>query len=233
MTESLIVYCADIGSVASKRFGWCRFPVLTDGGDGSDMLALAESVVADLLVGRPVALGFECPLFVPLASEPVALTSARSGEGNRPWSAGAGCGALTTGLVQMTWLLRRIKEGVPASVQAHLDWDTFRAEGKGLFLWEAFVSGPAKRDGHTADAGAGVEAFVIATQQPHLTSCIIPSAETYSLVGGALLRSGWSTDIRLLWSPCTVIRAVPRTQPNRGLQPAAASASMAPPRLKP
>jgi hypothetical protein len=62
----------------------------------------------------PVALGFECPLFVPLNLQPEALTTARSGEGSRPWSAGAGCGALATGLVQVAWILRKIRQELQA-----------------------------------------------------------------------------------------------------------------------
>lgn len=206
MTDPLIVYCADIGSVASGRFGWCRSPEAVDS-HATDMTALATSVAADLETGRAVALGFECPLFVPIASVPAELTRARDGEGNRPWSAGPGSGALATGLVQVIWILQRIRQSSAATVPIYLHWPSFRAKGSGLFLWEAFVSGAAKRDSHVADARVAVEAFRAAAEQESVTSCIIACAETYSLIGAALLRSGWSSDIQLLSQPCTVIRA--------------------------
>jgi hypothetical protein len=74
-------------------------------------------------------------------------------------------------------------------------------------VWEAFVSGSAKRDDHAADAAAGVEAFRTLTASPVVASCIKPSNETYSLIGAALLRSGWSTDLGLLSAACLVVRA--------------------------
>jgi hypothetical protein len=70
------------------------------------------------------------------------------------------------------------------------------------------VSGIAKRDGHIGDAEAAVDAFRLLMGQPEFRSCITPSAETYSLIGAALLRSGWSTDLSLLGTACAVVRAV-------------------------
>jgi hypothetical protein len=49
------------------------------------------------------------------------LGKARGGEGNRPWSAGAGSGALATGLAQGAWMLRQLS----ATVSGHGD-DTAR-----------------------------------------------------------------------------------------------------------
>lgn len=45
---------------------------------------LALAVASDLREGKAVAMGFECPLFVPLADLPVDLTRARPGEGAKP-----------------------------------------------------------------------------------------------------------------------------------------------------
>jgi len=49
------------------------------------VIALADAVTDDLDAGLPVALGFECPLFVPVPDEAELLGSAREGDGNRPW----------------------------------------------------------------------------------------------------------------------------------------------------
>jgi hypothetical protein len=171
------------------------------------MPGLTEAVAKDLGAARRVALGFECPLFVPLRLRPEHLTASRVGDGNRAWSAGAGCGALTTGLVQVVWLLRAIRHLVASPVDVFLDWADFTAARSGLFVWEAFVSGTAKGTGHLADAEAAVAAFARAIAKATLTSAVTVDAEVYSLIGAALLRSGWSMDIGLLGKPCVVIRA--------------------------
>jgi hypothetical protein len=137
MTHPLWIFCADIGSVKAGRFGW--FGVGLDGRSlpGSSIEKLASAVAEKITSGAKVALGFECPLYVPLRDDPMFLTKARTGEGNRSWSAGAGCGALATGLVEVTWLLEQIRANTPKSATAFLDWKAFEASDGGLFLWEA------------------------------------------------------------------------------------------------
>ena len=87
-TQSLIVYCADVGSIAKKNFAWARIddeerslPETSE-----DIRRLGDVVGQDLDSGFKVALGFECPLFVPLPTEPELLTKARTEDGNRPWA---------------------------------------------------------------------------------------------------------------------------------------------------
>jgi hypothetical protein len=210
MLDRTAIYCADVGSVAARRFGWASIgPDGTHG--GTDMQQLATAVAESLRSGRSVALGFECPLFVPLAHEPDALTTSREGEGNRAWCAGAGAGALTTGLVQVVWILREIRRMTPVGCNATLDWDEFSQGRASLFLWEAFVSAASKRHNHVADAQAAAEAFKTALSEPTPTSAITAGPETYSLIGAALLRSGWSGDQSLLQRGCLVVRATPNT----------------------
>lgn len=208
--EPLAVFCADIGSVKSGRFGWAG----TDAtgatlGKGRDMEGLVDAVVQTLDAGRPCALGFEAPLFVPLRDDPPQLTAARRGEGNRPWSAGAGCGALATGLVQVSWLLRAIRGRVAEKVDAFTDWSSFAEEGRGLFVWEAFVTGAGKPKGarwpHVADAMAGAGAFVAALPDP-TSSNVVDESRVFSLLGAAMLRTGWKDDPAVLSSVCLVLR---------------------------
>ena len=206
MISTLAIYCADVGSVAAGNFGWYGRRQ-TGVRDGTSMRDLATSVADDLVAGVPVALGFECPLFVPFSDRPEFLTCARTGEGSRAWSAGAGTGVLATGLVQVAWVLREIRKQVGEGHNAFLDWSAFLSKGSGLLLWEAFVSAEAKREGHVADAQAAVEAFAVAIREPELISAVTCGEETYSLIGAALLRTRWSTDISLLSQSCTVIRA--------------------------
>ena len=105
--DNLVVWAADIGSISNHCFGWCRaaYGQLETG--GTDIHAFASGIAADIMRGYPVAIGFECPLFVPISADPRWLTRARVGEGNRAWSAGAD--ALATGLTECVWIFEQIR----------------------------------------------------------------------------------------------------------------------------
>ena len=84
----LVIHCADIGSVKTGNFGWARLAVGEPNGQcriGRDIEDFAGGVAADINARAQVALGFECPLFLPLSEDPTGLTSARPGEGDRAW----------------------------------------------------------------------------------------------------------------------------------------------------
>jgi hypothetical protein len=93
--STFAIYAADIGSVATGRFGWARRSDVGTNG-GTDPAQMVVELGKDMGRGVRVALGFECPLWMDLPSSAAELTKARNGEGNRPWSAGAGAGALAT-----------------------------------------------------------------------------------------------------------------------------------------
>jgi hypothetical protein len=173
---------------------------------GNSIEDLVSGVAEKITSGAKVALGFECPLYVPLRDEPMLLTKARTGEGNRSWSAGAGCGALATGLVEVTWLLERIRAKTPKSAAAFLDWRAFEKADAGLFLWEAFVSGKAKGSGHAHDAEIAVQKFRVALPNPELANAITEQ-RVLSLVGASMLRAGWSASVQHLSERCLVIKA--------------------------
>lgn len=202
MINQLLTVCADIGSVAGGNFGWWS----SDGITGREPSTLAASVSAALNSDRPVALGFECPLFVPLANDESQLTRARPGEGSRAWSAGAGCGALATGLVQVAWVLRSIQSALKSPRVAHLDWGAFVEAQSGLFLWEAFVSGAGKSSTHVADAQAAGEAFIQSLPNPGAVNAVSCTTPVYSLIGAAMLRTGWSQSLEVLALPSLVIK---------------------------
>lgn len=201
--ELLVVVCADIGSVARGNFGWWS----SAGARGELPSTLALHVAALLNSPSPVALGFECPLFVPLVEDEACLTNARPGEGSRPWSAGAGSGSLATGLVQVAWVLQAIRAQLVRPESAFIDWPSFVASGTGLFLWEAFVSGTKKQGSHISDAEVGAQAFARALPDPISENAVICKSPVHSLVGAALLRSGWSSNLAVLAEPCLVLRA--------------------------
>jgi hypothetical protein len=206
--HDLAVFCADVGSVRGGNFGWARSQPRTISvveHNSSSPHDLASAVSDELRDGRPVALGFECPLFVPVPDDPLALGAGRSGEGNRPWSAGAGSGALATGLVQAAWVLASIRDRCPA-VQLHLGWAAFAAEGCGLLVWEAFVSASAKGTSHVHDATIAVGAFSAALPDPTRASTIT-AARPLSLAGAVALWSGWLEDPKALHQTPLVIRA--------------------------
>ena len=179
--NSLVTVCADVGAVAKGNFGW--WSSLQESGNRPS--GLANHVARALNSGTPVALGFECPLFVPLSQDELFLTSARPGEGSRPWSAGAGCGSLTTGLVQVAWVLQEIRRQVASETLAYLSWNDFSASNSGLFLWEAFVSGKTKGDSHIADAMLGAMAFIHSLPDPPILNSVICNSSVYSLAGPA------------------------------------------------
>ena len=201
--RSPVVISADVGSVSKGNFGWWA----SNSSEGTALTSLVNEVSKNLNQGVPVALGFECPLFVPRVEDERRLTGARPGEHSRAWSAGAGCGALATGLVQVLWALQEIRCRLTLDSAASLDWHSFSRSGRGLFIWEAFVSGNAKKPTHIADARAGAEAFLRSLPDPTEANCITCQSPVYSLVGAALLRSGWTTDVSVLSSPCLVIKA--------------------------
>lgn len=203
MTNHLLTACADIGSVTAGNFGWWS----SDGNFGREPSTLALAVATALNDERPVALGFECPLFVPLTEDESHLTRARPGEGSRPWSAGAGCGVLATGLVQVAWVLRAIRTSLNTPCTAHLDWKDFARTMSGLFVWEAFVSGKSKLSTHIADAQAAGEAFRNSLPRPDLANAVTCSTPVYSLIGAAMLRTGWTQTPSVLEQACIVIKA--------------------------
>src|SRR4051812_36154370 len=161
----LCVYAVDVGSVSQHKLGWACARSLGERADPAaaetDITRLVDGVARDLSAGRRIALGFECPVYVPVPTDPQRLGKARVGEGNRAWSAGAGTGALTTGLVGAAWVLRELRKRLGA-LPTFLDWPTFEAANTGLFLWEAFVSSTGKGASVTnsGDAAIAVERFL-------------------------------------------------------------------------
>ena len=210
-TDSLVVYCADIGSIPKGNFAWASrrigsHPRVRE--SGKDIRRLVTQVACDLKGGKKVALGFECPLWVPVSCDPKKLTSARCGDGDRAWSAAAGATSLATGLTETAWILSGIRKASP-HVKAYLDWPRFVAAEHGLFLWEAMVTGADHTDSDEGDAAAAVCAFIKAAKGRCLTSDVTSPHKVRSLIGAALLWADWSNDIQLLRTPCVVIRPEP------------------------
>lgn len=125
--SSLVIYCADIGSVATGKFGWARRDCAKtqDRIVDQDIRKFIERIGSDLDCNHPVALGFECPLFVPVPNDPEHLTCARDGEGKHAWSAQAGAYSLVAGLSQTVWILTQIKSKTMTNPPVHFTWSAF------------------------------------------------------------------------------------------------------------
>jgi hypothetical protein len=91
-------------------------------------------------------------------------------------------------------------------VRVTLDWRSFTADPQGLFLWEAFVTGAAKKATHVEDATVAVAAFLEALPNPPGRN-VVHEERVLSLIAAAALWSGITSDATLLSSPCVVLRA--------------------------
>jgi len=203
--NDLSIFCADVGSIKQKKFGWAAsFP----GGPevlGKSIEGFAEKIAESIRKQHKVAIGFECPLFVPVRDDPVIVNAARQGEGNRSWSAGAGTGALATGLVEVLWVMRSVSRILDQHPHASFSWADFLNTAS-VFLWEAFVTNKAKGTGHAHDAQIAVSQFRKSLPNPEEYNAI-QEPEVFSLVGAAALRAGWASDINVISKQCLVIKA--------------------------
>lgn len=204
--RDLVVWVADIGSVKAGHFAWCRMGSDKVVRTGQDIAELAAGVADDLSAGQPVALGFECPLFVPVRHQPDALSRAREVDHGHAWSAGAGCIALVLGVAESAWLFSRVGEKATVRVIPTFHWREFQAGRANLFIWEALVTGKAKGETDEEDAAIAAQSFW--SRYPDIGEAAnIPGEDPFSLAGAALLRSGLSTDLALLSQPCVVLRS--------------------------
>ncbi|QFT12815.1 hypothetical protein [Vibrio sp. THAF190c] len=204
--NNLSIFCADVGSISAKKFGWAaKISAQRELITGTEIEDFARQISEAIHRNEKVAIGFECPLFVPMRKEPKRVNSARNGEGNRSWSAGAGTGALATGLVEVLWVMNTISETLGYAPKAEFSWERFQANN-GIFLWEAFVTASAKGLSHADDAVIGVNAFIKSLVDFEASNAISESS-VLSLVGAAALRAKWTTDIEVLSLPCHVIKA--------------------------
>ncbi|QHC01308.1 hypothetical protein EK0264_14130 [Epidermidibacterium keratini] len=153
----------DVGSLRRPGgFSWAT----PDGQDGADdPSALGAVVVSALNEGRSVALALECPLSVPVPGDEEwkQLGRGRMGEGNRPWSAGAGAAVLTTGLVQLAWLCQHVVEHCSTLPRTTTQLSRFLSGEAELLLAEAMVTSDGKPK--TVDRGQDHEDALAAAQR--------------------------------------------------------------------
>jgi len=208
-TRRRTIYACDCGSPRRGNFAWTVVSPDRAPGGGDDINRLVECLVRDLNAGHSVALGFESPLFVPVPDAANDIGRGRLGEGSRPFSAGAGCGALVVGLLEVAWVLRAIRRQLDQERSVHFstspaDWPP-PEDQQTLFLWEAFVSGDAHSDEHVRDAATAAMEF-LAHEEALPDANAVTAEHPLSLVHAAALWSGWSEDTEGLHTPAVVIK---------------------------
>jgi hypothetical protein len=198
----------DIGK-PGKNLGWALSGPMSF--DGTDLDTCIDAVVAALRVG-PVALGFEAPMFVPVRDDPMVLTKARSGEAaqgiSRPFSASAGATVLVTALVVVPYVLTRLRKLAPRA-RATMNWRSPLGDRANLLLFEAFVTNQRKSTDtrHVEDAHLAIAAFQTGMRDPQSFTSAVAERDCLSLLGAAMLRTGWASDPAVVAEPCLVVRA--------------------------
>lgn len=222
------VVAVDVGSIGPpSKFAWASLdvPGQRNAAAGDD----PETAVCDLLAclekGQSAVLLLESPMSVPVPPAQEGrwrvLGKARDGEGNRPWSAGAGAGVLATGLVQGAWMLGRLAAAMPRlTVTTHAD--LWQRDGAQLLLAEAFVSGdgkpvPLPASQHAADAVAAGLALVerLDTDDGLISDVRCFPQHAFNLLAATAMWAGLRVDPGELRQDVLVIHA----KPNLGTDP--------------
>jgi hypothetical protein len=220
------VAAVDVGSVRSpSKFAWaaCDAPRRNLIEHGADPEVAVSALVSGLMEGGQAAVLLEAPMAVPVpGSKPGAwrgLGKARAGEGNRPWSAGAGTGALATGLAQGAWMLRQLAAAVP-KLTATTQPESWRRGGAQLLLAEAFITAagkpepvPAGQD--AADAAAAGLALVELLDSPETLASAVRCSpqDSFNLLAAMALWAELSIDPGELRADVLVVAARPQPKP--------------------
>lgn len=204
----VVVFACDVGSTRRGNFGWARV-VQESGGfsvkKGKWIDGCVQAMLGDVREGRSLALGMECPLFIPVPNESKDLSRGRKGEGNRSCFAPVGGYVATLGLHQLAFILKKMLGCEMALV---LEAERWVNERKSVLLWEAFVSGKVHSKDHCRDAATAATAFMRKFLSGKLSTDVPTEepGEVLSLVGCALLWAGWPGQVDFLRKPVLVVR---------------------------
>jgi hypothetical protein len=221
------VVAVDIGSVGASSFAWAAFdaPERQVMAAGTDPETAVSALVPGLLSGAQAALLLEAPMSVPVPDgQPDAwraLGKARGGEGNRPWSAGAGAAALATGLVQGAWMLRQLAVMVPGLAVTTRP-GSWRHGDAQLLLAEAFITAsgkpeplPAGQDAADAAAAGLALAKMLDGLGPLASAVHCAPREPFNLLAAMALWAGLRIDPAELHAEVLVVAARPEPQAPR------------------
>jgi len=221
------VVAVDIGSVRPpSKFAWAAFdaPGRHLVNSGTNPESAVSALVPGLLAGARAALLLEAPMSVPVpGGQPDAwrgLGQARRGERHRPWPAGAGAGALATGLAQGAWMLGQLAVTVP-ELATTTQAETWRRGDAQLLLAEAFITASGKPEPlpagqHAADAvAAGLAlAEMLDSSVPLVSSVCCWPRDSFSLLAAMALWAGLRIDLGELRAEVLVVAARPQHGPS-------------------
>lgn len=198
-------YACDVGG--KGNFAWARAwrngPQLTVEG-GISMNGCVEALRED--IGRSaVALGMECPEFIPIPDEASHLGHGRKNEKDRSCFASVGASVAMLGLHQLAFICKKVHR---KGVSAVFDPAQWQFQPDRVLFWEAFVSKGAHNEEHLRDAATAVTTFVQRIETKHVASDVLVEspADVLSLVGCAVLWAGWSDDVALLRQSVLVVK---------------------------
>jgi len=142
-------------------------------------------------------------MFVPHGRTLYDLDRARSGDGDRAFSAAAGACVLTKGLVIVPYVLEGLRRRAKAA-RPTFKWRE-RLSRQDLLLFEAFVT-HAKALNHVACARLALNRFPKSWKNRTAFESDVAEPCTMNLLGAMLLRLGWTDDLTVLSEPCLVVR---------------------------
>lgn len=240
--QNFIIYGVDIGSTQRDRFAWCRLDPTSDTtyclskttSKGTEEIEpideLVTSLKQDIENNLKIALGLEAPLYLPIPESAKGLSKGRDNEGNRSCMAQIGLSVAGLALHQLAFILRDLKNEIQSMPKITLDFDQWcKSKNNELLIWEAFVSGEAKKDKktqisngkkenpHEIDAEKAANAFLeyLTCPEKRTDENIFGqirlndrenTQKALSLAGTALLWSGLSTELELLHNKVLVIK---------------------------
>jgi hypothetical protein len=147
------------------------------------------------------------------------LGKARGGEGNRPWSAGAGAAALATGLAQGAWMLRQLAITVPG-LSATTRPESWQRGSAQLLLAETFITAagkpeplPAGQDAADAAAAGLALAEVLNSSGPLTSTVRCAPLDPFNLLAAMALWAGLRIDPAELHAEVLVVAAQPEHKP--------------------
>jgi hypothetical protein len=206
MTSRTFTLAIDVGK--PENVGWASSEHPTEVHVGFDQAIFDQAInrlAAHLQEDGRATIGFEAPIWTPRRATLNDITKARGGVESslrRAWTANAGACALACGLGLMPWVFERIAKAAP-NTKATVKLDQWLERG-GLFVWEAFVTGGAKRATNDEDARAALEAFE--ERWPDLKSDVTPEPAV-NLAVAAALASGLAIDPSEIGAPSIVVVA--------------------------
>lgn len=209
-----VTACVDIGSPKKGNVGWALLHGETQvtGRDLNVFIALLEPHIRS---GRTIAMGFECPLYVPKRADVATMTNCRIGEEGLNWCGGPGASVLATGLAQTNWVLTRMAE-LAANATGTTRWHELQEGYCQFFFWEAFITSRAGVvvpidfvegvSPHERDALVGALAFRQVVVPGKEFPSDLQDEEALSLIGMHLLETGLSQDMSLMSERCVVLK---------------------------